>query len=64
MGKKNNKRRKGEDSVEDRKAIKSGGKKKKQRRKAQRHFDKDALRGIIDGTVNVDAYQDYVDGEH
>ena len=63
MGKKNNKRRKGGDSAEDIKAIKSRGKKKKHQRKAQRYFDKDALRGIIDGTINVDAYQDYVDGE-
>lgn len=60
MSRKNNKNY---DSNEDRKAIRSRGKKKKQRRKTKRHFDKEALRGIIDGTINVDAYQDYVDGE-
>ena len=57
------KKNKNYDSNEDQKTIKSKGKKKKQRRKSKRHFDKDALRGIMDGTINVDAYQDYVDGE-
>lgn len=52
------------DSYEDQKAIKSKSNKKKQQRKSKRHFDKEALRGIIDGTVNIDAYQDYVDDEH
>jgi hypothetical protein len=51
------------DSNEDKKAIKSGGKKKKQRRKSKRHFDKDALRGIMDGTINLDAYQEYIEDE-
>ena len=64
MSSKNNKKRNNYDSFEDRQAIKSRGKKKKHQRKSKRHFDKEALRGIMDGTVNVDAYQDYVDEEH
>ena len=48
---------------EDVREIKSRGKRKKHKRKAKRHFDKDALRGIIDGTVDMDAYQDYVNDE-
>lgn len=52
------------DSYEDRKAIKSKSNKKKQQRKSKRHFDKQSLRGIMDGTVDMDAYQDYVNEEH
>ena len=62
MSRKNNK--KNHDSYEDKQDIKSSGKKKKHTRKSKRHFDKEALRGIIDGTINIEAYQDYVDGEH
>ena len=61
MSRKNSKR--SYDTNEDRQDIKSRGKKKKQRRKAKRHFDKEAIRGIIDGTVDTDAYQEYVEGE-
>lgn len=49
--------------AEDYKSMKSRGKKKKHQRKSKRHFDKDALRGIMDGTVDMDAYQDYVNDE-
>jgi hypothetical protein len=65
VSRKNNKKRNNNnDSFEDRQDIKSRGNKKKHQRKSKRHFDKDALRGIIDGTINIDAYQDYVDEEH
>ena len=60
MSQKNNKNY---DSNEDRREIKSRGKKKKQRIKSKRHFDKEALRGIMDGTINVDAYQEYIEDE-
>tara|TARA_Y100000034_G_scaffold117065_1_gene156145 strand:- start:932 stop:1120 length:189 start_codon:yes stop_codon:yes gene_type:complete len=50
--------------AEDYRAMKSRGKRKKHQRKSKRHFDKDALRGIMDGTVDVDAYQDYVNDEY
>jgi len=49
--------------AEDYKAMKSRGRRKKHQRKSKRHFDKDALRGIMDGTVDMDAYQDYVNDE-
>ena len=49
--------------AEDYKSMKSRGKRKKHQRKSKRHFDKDALRGIMDGTVDMDAYQDYVNDE-
>ena len=44
--------------------MKKRGKNKKHQRKSKRHFDKDALRGIMDGTVDMDAYQDYVNDEN
>jgi len=53
-------RRKRKENSEDVRDIKSRGKRKKHKKKAKRHFDKDALRGIMDGTIDVDAYQDYV----
>ena len=56
------KNNKNHDGDEDKKTIKSKGKRKKRQRKSKRHFDKEALRGIIDGTVDVDAYEDYIDG--
>jgi len=49
--------------AEDYRAMKTRGRKKKHQRKSKRHFDKDALRGIMDGTVDMDAYQDYVNDE-
>ena len=49
--------------IEDYKTMKSRGKRKKHQRKSKRHFDKDVLRGIMDGTVDMDAYQDYVNDE-
>jgi len=49
--------------AEDYKAMKKRGKNKKHHRKSKRHFDKDDLRGIMDGRVDMDAYQDYVNGE-
>jgi hypothetical protein len=49
--------------AEDYKEMKTRGRRKKHQRKSKRHFDKDALRGIMDGTVDMDAYQDYVNGE-
>tara|TARA_Y100000034_G_scaffold116191_1_gene154224 strand:- start:272 stop:463 length:192 start_codon:yes stop_codon:yes gene_type:complete len=49
---------------EDMRELKSRGKRKKHKRKTKRHFDKDALRGIMDGTVDMDAYQDYVNDEN
>lgn len=63
MSRKRKKQQRNFDSYEDRQEIKASGRKKKQQRKSKRHFDKEALRGIMDGTINVDAYQDYVDGE-
>ena len=64
MANKSNKRRSKSDSPEDNHATKST-RRKKYKRKAKRHFDKDALRGIMDGTVDVDKYQQYVDdNEH
>lgn len=62
MGKRNRKRR-NQDSPEDYGEIKST-KRRKYKKKAQRHFDKNALRGIIDGTVDVEKYRQYVDDEH
>ena len=50
--------------AEDYRAMKQRGKRKKHQRKSKRHFDKDALRGIMDGTVDMDAYQDYVNDEY
>jgi len=50
--------------AEDYRAMKTRGRKKKHQRKSKRHFDKDALRGIMDGTVDMDAYQDYVNDEN
>ena len=61
MSKKNKKNNK--TNAEDYNETKSRGKRKKHQRKSKRHFDKDALRGIMDGTVDVDAYQDYVNEE-
>ena len=55
--------KKRQDNVEDICDMKPRGRRKKQRKKAKRHFDKDALRGIMDGTIDMDAYQDYVDKE-
>ena len=49
--------------AEDYRSMKNRGKKKKHQRKSKRHFDKDVLRGIMDGTVDMDAYQDYVNEE-
>ena len=49
--------------AEDYKEMKTRGRRKKHQRKSKRHFDKDALRGIMDGTVDMDAYQDYVNDE-
>ena len=64
MGRRKNKRKKENyDSYDDFNDIRSRGRSKKHKKKAQRHFDKSALRGIMDGTINVDAYQDYVDDE-
>ena len=62
MSKKRNKN--GQSDFEDINELKSRGKRKKHKRKTKRHFDKDALRGIIDGTIDVDAYQDYVNDEY
>ena len=56
-------RRKRQENAEDIRDMKPRGRRKKQKKKAKRHFDKDALRGIMDGTIDVDAYQDYVDKE-
>jgi hypothetical protein len=50
--------------AEDYKEMKTRGRRKKHQRKSKRHFDKDALRGIMDGTVDMDAYQDYVNDEY
>ena len=50
--------------AEDYRTMRKRGKHKKHHRKSKRHFDKDALRGIMDGTVDMDAYQDYVNEEH
>ena len=58
------KKKTGKVDAEDYRAMKNRGKKKKHQRKSKRHFDKDALRGIMDGTVDVDSYQDYVEEEH
>lgn len=63
MTNRNRKRKGNYDSSEDYKAIKSS-RTKKHKKKAQRHFDKNALRGIITGTVDVEKYQQYVDDEH
>ena len=50
--------------AEDYREMKQRGRRKKHQRKSKRHFDKDALRGIMDGTVDMDAYQDYVNDEN
>jgi len=50
--------------AEDYKEMKTRGRRKKHQRKSKRHFDKDALRGRMDGTVDMDAYQDYVNDEY
>tara|TARA_Y100000034_G_C6856523_1_gene389297 strand:- start:634 stop:828 length:195 start_codon:yes stop_codon:yes gene_type:complete len=63
VSRKRKKQQRNFDSYEDRQEIKSSSRKKKQQRKSKRHFDKEALRGIMDGTINVDAYQDYVDSK-
>ena len=62
MGRK--KKNKNNTDAEDYRDIKSRGRSKKHKKKAKRHFDKDALRGIMDGTVDMDAYQDYVNDEY
>ena len=59
-----NKKKSNNLDAEDYKETKSRGRSKKHKRKSKRHFDKEALRGIMDGTLNIDAYHDYVDGEH
>ncbi|MAH44007.1 hypothetical protein CL614_09895 [archaeon] len=56
-------RKKRQEDAEDIRDMKPRGRRKKQKKKAKRHFDKDALRGIMNGTIDVDAYQDYVDKE-
>ena len=58
------KKKTGKVDAEDYRAMKKTGKNKKHQRKSKRHFDKDALRGIMDGTVDMDAYQDYVNDEN
>tara|TARA_R100000008_G_scaffold45015_2_gene26369 strand:- start:20428 stop:20616 length:189 start_codon:yes stop_codon:yes gene_type:complete len=59
------KKKKGNDfAADDYREMKARGKRKKHQRKSKRHFDKDALRGIMDGTVDIDAYQDYVNDEY
>lgn len=62
--KKNKNKQRNNEFHDDVADIKSGSNRKKHHRKSKRHFDKDALRGIIDGTVDMDAYQDYVEEEH
>jgi len=57
-------RKKRQEDAEDIRDMKPRGRRKKQKKKAKRHFDKDALRGIMDGTVDMDAYQDYVNDEY
>ena len=64
MSNKKNKKNKKNDYQDDICDIKSKSNRKKHKRKSKRHFDKDALRGIMDGTVDVDSYQDYVEEEH
>ena len=50
--------------AEDYREMRSRGRRKKHQRKSKRYFDKDALRGIMNGTVDMDAYQDYVNDEY
>ena len=63
MSKKRKNKNKTSMDFEDYNDIKSRRSAKKHKKKAKRHFDKDALRGIMDGTVDMDAYQDYVNDE-
>ena len=63
MSKKSENKKGNNFDAEDYRETKSRGKRKKHQRKSKRHFDKDALRGIMDGTVDMDAYQDYVNDE-
>jgi len=64
MSNKKNKNKQRNEHHDDVRDIKSGSNRKKHKRKSKRHFDKDALRGIMDGTVDMDSYHDYIEEEH